>query len=104
VIGKADFRKTVRLERSVGRMMVYPIAPIAECLAKGPTMREQRGFCEEEKIWGVGVQHRNDVDQGRAGGPRLLNVYGKKFEFYIRRGGGYGMVGYMSPVSSGRCC
>jgi hypothetical protein len=55
VIGEAGFWKAVRLERSVGRMTVYPIAPIAECLAKGPTVWGQRGFCEEDKIRGVVV-------------------------------------------------
>ena len=82
-------------------MMVYPIALIAERLEKGPTMWGQRVFCEEEKIRGVVVQHRNDVDQGRDVGPRLLNVYGKEFEFYGRRVGGCGMVGYRGPVGSG---
>jgi hypothetical protein len=78
VIGEAGFWKAVRLEREVGRMMVYPIAPIAECLAKGPTMWGQRSFCEKKKNRGVVVHHRNDVDQGRGVGPRLLHVYGKK--------------------------
>jgi hypothetical protein len=53
VLGEAGFWKAVRLERSVGEMMVYSIAPIAERLAKSPTMWGQRGFCEEEKIRGV---------------------------------------------------
>ncbi len=43
------------LERSVGKMMLYPVAPIAECMAKGPTTWGQRGFCKEEKIRGVVV-------------------------------------------------
>jgi hypothetical protein len=55
VVGEAGFWKVVRLERSVGRMIVYPIAPIAESLAKGPTMWVQRGFREEEEIRGVVV-------------------------------------------------
>ena len=49
------------------------------------------------------VQHRNDVDQGGAVGPRLLNVYGKEFKFYGRRGGGCRMAGSRGPVDSGRC-
>ncbi len=79
---EAGFRKAVRLQRGVCRMMVYPIASVAERLEKGPTMWRQRGFCEEEKIRGVVVQHRNDVDQGGAVCPRLLNVYSKEFVFY----------------------
>ena len=75
---EAGFRKAFRLERGVGRGMLYPVASIAECLAKGPIMWGQRGFCEKEKIRGVLVHHRNDVDQGRGVGPRLLHVYGKK--------------------------
>ena len=60
MIGEAGFWKAVWLERSVGIMMVYPIvygvSPIiAECLAKGPTVWGQRGFCEEEKNRGVVV-------------------------------------------------
>ncbi len=38
MIREAGFRKNVRLERGVGMLMVYPIAPIAERLEKGPTM------------------------------------------------------------------
>ncbi len=81
MIREAGFRKAVRLERGVGRMMVYPITLIAERLEKGPTMWWLWGFCEEEKIRGVVVQHRNDVDQGGAVGPRLLDVNGKEFKF-----------------------
>jgi hypothetical protein len=99
VIGEASFWKAVRLERSVGRMMMYPIAPIAEGPASGPTTWGQRSFCEEEKIRGVVVQHRNDIDQGRAVGPRLLNVYGKEFEFCGRRGGGRRVVVCRGPSS-----
>ena len=50
VLGKADFWKALQLKRSVGRSMVYHIATIAECLAKGPTMRWQRNFSEKKKI------------------------------------------------------
>ncbi len=100
---EAGFRKAVRLERGVSRMTVYPIAPIAERLEKGPTMWGQRGFCGEKEIRVVVVQHRNDVDKGGAVGPRLLNVYGKEFKFYGRRGGGCRIAGCRDPVSSGRC-
>ena len=51
VLGEAGFRKAFRLERSVGRSMVYLIAPIAWCLAKGPAM------------WGNGVS----VRRGKSG-------------------------------------
>jgi len=34
--GEACFREAVRLERGVGRVVVYPIAPIAECVEKAP--------------------------------------------------------------------
>jgi hypothetical protein len=38
MIGEAGFRKAVQLERGVGRVVVYLIAPIAERMEKGPTM------------------------------------------------------------------
>ncbi len=78
---------------------MYPIAPIAECLAQGPTMWGQRGFSEQEKIRGVVVHHRNDVDQGRVVGPRLLNVYDKEFALCGRHGGGRRMVECRGPSS-----
>ena len=53
VFGEVGFRKAVRLERGVGRSMVYPIAPIAECMKKGPVMWGQRSFCEKKKVRGV---------------------------------------------------
>ena len=84
-------------------MMVYPIAPIAKRLEKSPTMWGQRGFFEKEKIRRVVVHHRNDVGKGGAVGPRILNIYGKDFKFYSRRGGGYRLAGCGGPVSSGRC-
>ena len=62
MLGEAGFRKAILLERSVGMMMVYHVAPIVECVAKGLTMLGHRGFCEKEKARGVLVQHRNDVD------------------------------------------
>jgi hypothetical protein len=84
VFGEAGFRKAVRLERGVGRSMVYAIAPIAECMKKGPVVWGQRSFCEKQKIRGVLVHHRNDVDQGGVVGPCLLDIYCKKFKFYAR--------------------
>jgi hypothetical protein len=38
MIGEAGFRKAVRLERGVGRVVVYPAPPVAERMEKGPTM------------------------------------------------------------------
>jgi hypothetical protein len=93
VLGGAGFRKALRLKGSVGRSMVYPIAPISACLTKGPTMWGKQIFCEKEKVRGVLVQHRNDIDQGRAADPRLLYIYGKEFEFYGRLVGGRGLIG-----------
>jgi len=42
-----------------------------------------RGLCEEEKVRGVLVQHREDVDQGGVVGPCLLSVDGEEFEPYV---------------------
>ncbi len=86
--GETGFWEAVRLERGVGRVVVYPIAPTAEHLEKGPTMRGHWGLCEEKEVRGVLVQHRNDVNQRGAVGRCLLSVDGKEFEFYNRRGGG----------------
>jgi hypothetical protein len=99
MLGKAGFRKALRLERGVDRSMMYPIASIAECMEKGPTMWGQRGFCEEEKVREMLIQHRNDVDQGRVVDPRLLNIYGQEFEFDGRLGGGCRLVGCRAPSS-----
>jgi hypothetical protein len=60
--GEAGFQNVVRLERSVGRVVVYPVAPIAEIEEKGPTIWVHWGLREEEKIRGVLVEHRDDVD------------------------------------------
>ena len=38
MIGKAGFQKAVRLERGAGRVVVYPVAPIAERVEKGSTI------------------------------------------------------------------
>jgi len=38
MIGEAGFRKAVRLERGVGLVVVYSVAPFAERLEKGPNM------------------------------------------------------------------
>ena len=53
VFGEAGFRKAVRLEWSVGRSMVYPIAPIAKGMKKGLVVWGQRSFCEKKKVRGV---------------------------------------------------
>jgi hypothetical protein len=53
VFGEAGFQKAVRLERGVGRSVVYPIAPIAECMKKGPGVWGQRSFCEKKNVRGV---------------------------------------------------
>ena len=102
MFGEAGFRKAVGLERGVGWSMVYPIAPIAECMKKGPVVWGQRSFCEKKKVRGVLAQHRNDVDQGGAVGPYLLDIYGKKFELYARCGGGRRLIGCRGPGSWGR--
>ena len=99
MIGEAGFRKVVRLERGVGRVVVCPIAPIAERVEKGPTMWVQWGLCEEEKIRGVLVQRRDDVDQGGAVGPCLLSVDGEEFEAFDRRGGSWSMAWSSVSVS-----
>jgi len=92
VIGEMGFWKTFRLEWSVGRSMVYPVTSIAECLTNSPAMCGQRSFCEKEKVRGVLVKHRNDFDQGGVVSPRLLDVYGKEFEFNPCCGGGRMLV------------
>ena len=60
--GEAGFQNVVRLERSVGRVVVYPVAPIAEIVEKGPVIWVHWGLREEEKTQGVMVKHRDDVD------------------------------------------
>ncbi len=42
MIGEAGFRKAIRLERSIGRVVVNPVAPVAERLEKGPIMGGNR--------------------------------------------------------------
>ena len=102
MIGDAGFRKAVRLEWGVGRVVVYLVAPIAERVEKGPIMWVQWGLCEKEKLRGVLVQHRDDVDQGGVVGACLLSVYGEEFEVFDRRGGGWSMAKRSIPVSPGR--
>jgi len=51
--GEAGFRETVRLERGVGRVVVYPVALIAERVEKGPTMWVHWCLRKEKKIRGV---------------------------------------------------
>jgi hypothetical protein len=92
VFREAGFWKAFRLEWSVGRRMVYPVISIAECLTKSPAMCGQWSFCEKEKVSGVLVKHRNDVDQEGAASPRILDVNGKEFEFNPRCGGGRMLV------------
>ena len=87
MIGKEGFRKAVRLERGVGRMVVYPLAPTAERVEKGLTMWMHWCLCKEKKIRGVLVQHCDDVNKGRAVGPCLLNVDGEELESFARIGG-----------------
>ncbi len=38
MIGEAGFREAVRLNRGVGRVVVYHVAAIAERVEEGPTM------------------------------------------------------------------
>ncbi len=57
-LGKAGLRNVLRLERSVGRSVVYPVALVAECLAKGPTMWGQRVSVRRRKsgeCWSITV-------------------------------------------------
>ena len=53
MIGEAGFRKAVWLERNVGRVVVYLVAPIAECVEKGSTMWVHWCFREDKKTRGV---------------------------------------------------
>jgi hypothetical protein len=102
MIGEAGFRKAVRLERGVGRVVVYPAVPFAERVEKGPTVWVQWSLCEQEKIRGVLVQHRDDVDQGGAVGPCLLRVDDEEFEAFDHRGGGWSVAKSSVPISPGR--
>ena len=63
MIGKAGFRSAVQLERGIGRVIVYSVALIAERVEKGPTIWVHWGLRQEEKIRGLLVEHRDDVDQ-----------------------------------------
>jgi hypothetical protein len=62
MIGEAGFRNAVRLERGVGWVVVYRVAPIVERVEKGPTMWVHWGLREEGKPRGVLIEHRDDVD------------------------------------------
>ncbi len=55
MIGEAAFREVVRLERGVGRVVVYPVAPIAERVEEGPTRWVHWCLRKEKKIQGVMV-------------------------------------------------
>ena len=101
--GEVGFREADQLERGVGRVVVYPIAPIAEHMEKGPTMWGQWGLCEEKKVRAVLVQHRDDVNQRGVVSPCLLSVDGKEFVFYNSREGGCRVARGGGLVSSGRC-
>ena len=102
MIGEVGFRKAVRLERGVGWVVLYPIAPLKERVEKGPTMWVQWGLCEEEKTRGILAQHLDDVDQGGAVSPCLLSVDGEESQAFDRRGGGWSMAKIRVPVSPGR--
>jgi len=54
------------------------------------------GLCEEEKVAGVLVHHRNDVEQGGIGGPCPLRIDGEEPEPYGRREGVWSMPGFVS--------
>ena len=92
MIGEAGFRKAVRLERGVGLVVVHSVESAEKRLKKGPAMGGQWRLREEEKIRGALVQHRDDVDQRGAVGPRFFSVYGEDIEGYGRRGGGCRMA------------
>ena len=98
MIGEAGFRKAVLLERGVGWVVMDSIAPIAERVDWGPTMWVRWGLCEERKIRGVLVHHRDDVDQAGAIGPCLLSVDGEELELFDRRGGVWSLANSCVPV------
>ncbi len=100
--GEAGFWEAVRLERGVGRVVVYHVAPIAKHMEEGPTMWGQWGLCEEKTVRGVLVQHCRNVSQRRAVGPSLLGVDGEEFEFHTRHGGGCRVVRVGGMGNSGR--
>ena len=81
-LGKAG--PPVETERWPKHSVSY--SPYCGVLGEGPHYVGQRSFCEKEKVRGLLVQHRNDVDKGRAVGPSLLIIYGKEFEFNGRLG------------------
>ncbi len=53
MIGEACFREAVRLERGVGRVVLYLVAPIAERVEEGPAMWVHWCLRKEKKIRGV---------------------------------------------------
>ena len=53
MIREAGFREAVRLERDVGRVVVYTVAPNAERMEKGPTMWVHWCLRKEKEIRGV---------------------------------------------------
>ena len=85
MIWEAAFRKAVRLERGVRWVVVYSVAPIAECVDYGPTMWVHWGLYEEKQIRGVSVHRCDDVDQGGAIGPCLLSISGEELEPFVCR-------------------
>jgi len=50
-------------------------------------MRVQWGLCEKEKVQGVLVHHRDDVDQGGDVGPCFFSIDGEELEPYDRKRG-----------------
>ncbi len=87
MIGEAGFREAVRLERSVGRVVVSPVAPIAERVEGGPAVCMHWCLRKEKEIRGVLVYSCDYVDQGRATGPCFFSVDGEEPESCARPGG-----------------
>ena len=78
--------------------MVVFVAPIADRVEWRPNTWVRWGLCEEQKIRGVLIHHRDDVDQGGAVGPFLLSVDGKELQPYDRRGEVWSMTMSDVPV------
>ncbi len=87
MIGEAGLRETIWVGRGIERMVAYLISPIAEIVEQGLVVWVKRGLCKEEKVWGVSVQHRDDVDKGGAVSPRLLCVDSEEREWGVRQAG-----------------
>ena len=100
--GEAGLRKIVRVERGIGRVVMYRVPPISELVEQSPTMRVHGSFCEKEKVRGMLVQQRNDVCQGGVVSPHFLYVDGDKCEPEGRKGRVWVMAGGCGLLCLGR--